>query len=96
MENPIHKPDGARPARGIGRAGVPDEVLIYDLKQHKAHCLNKTAALVWNHCDGETSVSEMATLLQKEAAPRLAKKLSGTLWISWQGQFVGEAPGDAE
>lgn len=45
---------------------LPDEVLVYDLDRHKAHCLNRTAALVWRHCDGQTSVAEMAALLQKE------------------------------
>lgn len=43
-----------------------DEVLVYDLKQHKAHCLNRTAAFAWNHCDGQTSVAEIALLLEKE------------------------------
>ena len=45
---------------------MPDEVLVYDLKQHKAHCLNKTAAFVWQHCDGQTTVTEMANLLKLE------------------------------
>jgi len=42
---------------------LPDEVLVYDLDQKKAHCLNGTAALIWNHCDGKTSVDEMAIIL---------------------------------
>jgi len=29
------------------------EVLIYDLERNKAHCLNNTAARVWQYCDGE-------------------------------------------
>lgn len=41
------------------------EVLVYDQERHKAHCLNSTAALVWKHCDGRTSVREMARLLEK-------------------------------
>ena len=45
---------------------LPDEVLVYDLNRHKAHCLNRTAALVWRHCDGHTTVAEMAALLEKE------------------------------
>ena len=45
---------------------LADEVLVYDLKTHEAHCLNKTAAFVWQHCDGETSVSELAALMEKE------------------------------
>jgi Coenzyme PQQ synthesis protein D (PqqD) len=45
---------------------LTDEVLVYDQDRHKAHCLNYTAALVWKQCDGKTSVSQMATLLEKE------------------------------
>ena len=45
---------------------LPDETLVYDLKGHKARCLNRTAALVWSHCDGQTSVAEMTTMLETE------------------------------
>jgi hypothetical protein len=45
---------------------LPGETLVYDLRQHKAHCLNQTAALVWSHCDGETDVVSIAALLSKE------------------------------
>ncbi len=45
---------------------LPDEMLVYDLERHRGHCLNPTAALVWKRCDGQTSVKEIATLLQKE------------------------------
>jgi hypothetical protein len=45
---------------------LPGETLVYDLRQHKAHCLNQTAALVWSHCDGETDVASIAALLSKE------------------------------
>jgi hypothetical protein len=45
---------------------LPDEVLVYDLKRDKAHCLNPMAALVWRPCDGATSVAEIVRLLQAE------------------------------
>ncbi len=45
---------------------LPDETLVYDLKRHKARCLNRTAALVWRRCDGQTTVAEMATMLENE------------------------------
>src|ERR1700741_3115455 len=45
---------------------LPDEVLVYDLKNHKAHCLNKTAAFVWNHCDGQTTVEDIAKMMEQE------------------------------
>jgi hypothetical protein len=45
---------------------LSDEVLVYDRKRQKAHCLNKTAALVWKQCDGKTSVAQMARTLEIE------------------------------
>ncbi|MFY9607512.1 MAG: PqqD family protein [Blastocatellia bacterium] len=45
---------------------LPDEVLVYDLTQHKAHCLNQTAAFVWNHCDGQTTPAGIAALMEEE------------------------------
>lgn len=45
---------------------LPDEVLVYDLRTHKAHCLNQTAALVWKHCDGSKSVPDIAQELRRE------------------------------
>jgi hypothetical protein len=44
---------------------LSNEVLVYDLERHKAHCLNPTAALVWKHCDGRTTVSDIVRLLEK-------------------------------
>lgn len=44
---------------------LPDELLVYDLERHKAHCLNSTAAFIWKHCDGRTSAARMAELLAK-------------------------------
>lgn len=45
---------------------LPDEVLVYDLDRHKAHCLNKTAALVWAHCDGRTKPAQISRRLTRE------------------------------
>ena len=45
---------------------LPDETLVYDLKRYKAHCLNRTSALVWRRCDGRTTVAEVAVLLERE------------------------------
>ncbi len=47
---------------------LPDETLVYDLKRHKAHCLNRTSALIWQHCDGRTSVADVAALLEEQLA----------------------------
>ena len=45
---------------------LPDEVLVYDLDRHKAHCLNQTAALVWKRCDGRSTPRAIARRLQSE------------------------------
>ena len=45
---------------------IPGELLIYDLDRDQAHCLNQTAALVWKHCDGQTTVPELTRLLGQE------------------------------
>jgi hypothetical protein len=37
-----------------------DELLIYDLERHKAYCLNRVAMQVFRHCDGETTIPDMA------------------------------------
>ena len=47
---------------------LQDETLVYDLERHRARCLNRTAALVWRHCDGQTSVAEVAALLDEQSA----------------------------
>lgn len=45
---------------------LQDEVLVYDLERHKAHCLNPTAASVWRLCDGKLTVPDMTRLLKKK------------------------------
>ena len=45
---------------------MPDETLIYDLSRHRAYCFNRTAALVWRHCDGTTTAAQMAAIIKDE------------------------------
>ena len=42
------------------------EVLIYDLKENKAFCLNETSALVWQMCDGNKSVTEISQAISQK------------------------------
>jgi Coenzyme PQQ synthesis protein D (PqqD) len=44
-----------------------NEVMIYDKTRNKAFCLNDKAAFVWQHCDGKTTVADLATLLQQRS-----------------------------
>ena len=43
------------------------ELAIYDQRNHRAHELNRTAATVWRHCDGQTSVAEMASAIAADS-----------------------------
>lgn len=58
---------------------LSDEVLVYDLNLHKAHCLNHTAALVWEHCDGHTSIKQMVEILRTEFSFRIDEEL---VWLA--------------
>jgi hypothetical protein len=46
---------------------VMNEVMIYDKKRNEAFCLNQKAAFVWQHCDGKTTLPELAALLQEQS-----------------------------
>lgn len=39
---------------------LAEETVVYDEETHRAHCLNRTAALIWKNCDGETAIPEIA------------------------------------
>ena len=39
------------------------ELMIYDQKRNQAFCLNQKASFVWQHCDGKTTVAEIAVKL---------------------------------
>ncbi|HSK08260.1 MAG TPA: PqqD family protein [Vicinamibacterales bacterium] len=54
---------------------MPDELLVYDRDRQKAHCLNRTAGLVWRNCDGTRSAAEIAVLLQAELHPEADEAL---------------------
>jgi len=43
-----------------------EELLVYDRNRHKAHSLNKTAAFIWNQCDGQTTVADIARRMERE------------------------------
>lgn len=48
---------------------LPGEVVVYDLERHQAHCLNRTAAAVFQGADGTRSLDELAALLGDDAGP---------------------------
>jgi hypothetical protein len=55
------------------------ELVVYDKERQQAHNLNRTAALVWQHCDGETSIADLTALLQTEMGTRVSQE---TVWFA--------------
>jgi hypothetical protein len=45
---------------------MANEVLVYDLERHKAHCLNLTAAVVWQHCNGKNNIAKITHLVSRD------------------------------
>ncbi len=58
---------------------LAEELLVYDQDRFKAHCLNRTAALVWKHCDGNKTAKEIALALEKETGSPVAEEM---VWLA--------------
>jgi hypothetical protein len=46
-----------------------DELVVYDVQRHRAHQLNRTAAVVWRNCDGRKTIGELRKILQMQVGP---------------------------
>lgn len=57
---------------------LPDELLVYYQQRDRAHCLNRSAALIWKSCDGKTSVEEISRKVAKELETRSMIAPSGS------------------
>jgi hypothetical protein len=65
---------------------IDDELLLYHPGRTKILYCNQTASLVWNLCDGQRTVEEIAALLAEsypEAAATIPADVEATL-----GQFL--------
>ena len=51
---------------GILTEAVDDELLVYDERRDTAHRLNRTAAIVWRHCDGRRTPGDLVGVLAAE------------------------------
>src|SRR5437762_990009 len=50
---------------GLRLEELSDELMVYDVDRHKAHCLSPIAAMVWRDCDGRKTVEEISAGLQR-------------------------------
>jgi hypothetical protein len=51
---------------------VEDELVVYDQRRDSAHRLNRTAAIVWRHCDGKHDTAQLLQVLEAEVGKDLA------------------------
>ena len=58
---------------------LPDEILIYDTETDRAHCLNETAAFVWQRCDGRKSLSEITRELSRKTNAKVDDQI---VWLA--------------
>jgi hypothetical protein len=52
-----------------------EELLIYDVDRNEVHCLNGPAVQVWKLCNGERTISEIATALNTDLDHEAAETL---------------------
>src|SRR5882672_6719696 len=65
--------------QGLVIQELPDEVLVYDLDRDRAHCLNQTAAFVWQRCNGKNSTAQIARTLVQQFDCKVDEKI---VWLA--------------
>lgn len=68
-------------AEGLEIHDVPDGYIIYQTARDKVHYLNKTAAIIFEFCDGQRDRSEIVSRVATafELAPRMHDEVSNCL-----------------
>jgi hypothetical protein len=62
--------------RDIFVENLPEEVVLYNKSNNKVHCLNKTAAAIWESCDGTRTVDELAHIAEAELGAPAGRKVA--------------------
>jgi hypothetical protein len=65
--------------QGLVIQELPDEVLVYDLDRDLAHCLNTTAAFVWQRCNGRNTTAQIAQTLGRQFDCAVDEKI---VWLA--------------
>jgi len=61
--------------RDIFVENLPEEVVLYNKSNHKVHCLNKTAAAIWESCDGSRTVDELGHIAEARLGAAADRKV---------------------
>jgi hypothetical protein len=48
---------------------LPLETVVYDHKRNRMHCLNQSTSLIWQRCDGQAKIEDLAALLPEVGLP---------------------------
>lgn len=64
---------------GIVVQEMPDEVLVYDLDNNKAHCLNQSAAFVWKSCDGNNTIGDIVKQFEATGSGKVTEDF---VWLA--------------
>ncbi len=60
---------------GIFAEYLPEEVVLYDKTHDKVHCLDKTAAAVWENSDGSKTVDDLTLVVEAKCGGPADRKL---------------------
>ena len=58
---------------------LPEEILVYDQNKNKAICLNLTAKLVWEQCNGRTTLEKAAENIGRKLKSKINDEI---LWVA--------------
>ena len=77
--------------QGLVVREVSDELLVYDLERHHAHCLNSTAAAVWRAADGGT-LEDIRTRAGRQLGLELSEEIVLLALEQLDGLHLLDAP----
>ena len=77
MQHSIHLPNARKENLIIKE--LDDETLVYDRENDQAHCLNSTAARVWQLCNGQRSLTEIAQFLAEQTETKADDRI---VWLA--------------
>jgi hypothetical protein len=58
---------------------IGDETVIYDEQRNHVHRLNQTAAIVWQHCNGQNTVTTLTDILQNATGTPVTEEV---VWLA--------------
>ena len=58
---------------GLIISPMDGELVVYDEQRKRAHSLNRTATVIFDHCDGSTSIPQLKAVLEQEFGERVSE-----------------------